>query len=121
MNYFERLLEEKSKLDNSYDYFTQWEYDKKLYEDADVYLLDEPERSLGNTFINSVIVPRIVELGKMGKTVIIATHNANIAVRTLPFTSILKALSIVSINNAQFPEFTPAIISSKVETIFTLF
>lgn len=33
MNYFERLLEEKSKLDNSYDYFTQWEYDKKLYED----------------------------------------------------------------------------------------
>ena len=63
---------------------------KKLYEDADVYLLDEPERSLGNTFINSVIVPRIVELGKMGKTVIIATHNANIAVRTLPFTSILK-------------------------------
>ena len=63
---------------------------KKIYEDADVYLLDEPERSLGNTFINSVIVPRIVELGKMGKTVIIATHNANIAVRTLPFTSILK-------------------------------
>lgn len=34
MNYFERLLEEKSKLDNSYDYFTQWEYDKKLYEDV---------------------------------------------------------------------------------------
>lgn len=33
MNYLERLLEEKSKLDNSYDYFTQWEYDKKLYED----------------------------------------------------------------------------------------
>lgn len=64
---------------------------KKIFEDADVYLLDEPERSLGNTFINSVIVPRIVELGKMGKTVIIATHNANIAVRTLPFTSILKA------------------------------
>ncbi len=63
---------------------------KKIFEDADVYLLDEPERSLGNTFINSVIVPRIVELGKMGKTVIVATHNANIAVRTLPFTSILK-------------------------------
>lgn len=63
---------------------------KKIFEDADVYLLDEPERSLGNTFINSIIVPRIVELGKMGKTVIVATHNANIAVRTLPFTSILK-------------------------------
>lgn len=34
MNYFEKLLEEKSKLENSYDYFTQWEYDKKLYEDV---------------------------------------------------------------------------------------
>ena len=34
MNYFERLLEEKSKLDNSYDIVTQWEYDKKLYEDV---------------------------------------------------------------------------------------
>ena len=64
---------------------------KKIYEEADVYLLDEPERSLGNTFINSVIVPRIVELGKLGKSVIVATHNANIAVRTLPFTSILKS------------------------------
>ncbi len=64
---------------------------KKIYEEADVYLLDEPERSLGNTFINSVIVPRIVELGKLGKTVIVATHNANIAVRTLPFISILKS------------------------------
>ena len=33
MNFFEKLLEEKSKLNNSYDYFTQWEYDKKLYQD----------------------------------------------------------------------------------------
>lgn len=33
MNYFERLLEEKSKLENNHDYFAQWEYDKNLYED----------------------------------------------------------------------------------------
>lgn len=33
MNFFEKILEEKSKLENSYDYFTQWEYDKKLYQD----------------------------------------------------------------------------------------
>lgn len=63
---------------------------KKIFAEEDVYLLDEPERSLGNTFINNVIVPRIIELAKLGKTVIIATHNANIAVRTLPFISILK-------------------------------
>ena len=64
--------------------------DRALFEDKEVYILDEPERSLGNNFINDVVLPRINELAKLKKTVIIATHNANIAVRTLPFVSILK-------------------------------
>lgn len=64
--------------------------DRALFEDKEVYILDEPERSLGNNFINDVILPRINELAKLKKTIIIATHNANIAVRTLPFVSILK-------------------------------
>lgn len=63
---------------------------KSLFANKEVYILDEPERSLGNTFINDIVVPRINELAKQRKTVIIATHNANIAVRTLPFMSILK-------------------------------
>ena len=63
---------------------------KSLFASKEVYILDEPERSLGNTFINDIVVPRINELAKQRKTVIIATHNANIAVRTLPFMSILK-------------------------------
>ena len=67
--------------------------DRALFEDKEVYILDEPERSLGNNFINDVVLPRINELAKLKKTVIIATHNANIAVRTLPFVSILKEYS----------------------------
>lgn len=64
--------------------------DRALFEDKEIYILDEPERSLGNNFINDVVLPRINELAKLKKTIIIATHNANIAVRTLPFVSILK-------------------------------
>lgn len=61
-----------------------------LESENEIYILDEPEKSLGNTYINDVIVPIINKLAKLRKTVIIATHNANIAVRTLPYTSIYK-------------------------------
>ncbi len=63
--------------------------DEILDAEADVYILDEPEKSLGNDYVNEVIVERINELAKSKKTVVVATHNANIAVRTLPYTSIL--------------------------------
>ena len=33
MNLFEKILEEKSKQENTTDYFTQWNYDKELYTD----------------------------------------------------------------------------------------
>lgn len=64
--------------------------DDILKADHDVYLLDEPEKSLGNAYVNDVLVPRLNDLSKHKKTVIIVTHNANIAVRTFPFRSILK-------------------------------
>lgn len=63
---------------------------EKLNEKKDVYILDEPEKSLGNSYINDVIVPIINNLANMKKTMVIATHNANIAVRTLPYTSVYK-------------------------------
>lgn len=63
---------------------------KELSEDKEVYLLDEPEKSLGNDYINDVIVPLLKERAKMGKKIIIATHDANIAVRTLPYNSIYR-------------------------------
>lgn len=63
---------------------------KELSEDKEVYVLDEPEKSLGNEYINNVIVPLIKEKAKLGKRIFIATHDANIAVRTLPYNSIYR-------------------------------
>ena len=57
---------------------------------ADFYVLDEPELSLGGEYIDNVIREKISKLGRAKKTVFIATHNANMAVRTLPYTSIYR-------------------------------
>lgn len=59
--------------------------------DAKVFLLDEPELSMANSYIDEVIRPRIVDLGKQKKTIIMATHNANLAVRTLPYKTIYRS------------------------------
>ncbi|MEW7996286.1 MAG: hypothetical protein AB2825_17830 [Candidatus Thiodiazotropha endolucinida] len=63
---------------------------KELGTDKEVYILDEPERSLGNEYINDVIVPLIKERALAGKKVFISTHDANIAVRTLPYSSVYR-------------------------------
>lgn len=63
---------------------------RELLEDKDIYLIDEPEKSLGNDYINDVIVPLLKEKASLGKKVIVATHDANIAVRTLPYNSIYR-------------------------------
>ena len=63
---------------------------EKLGEKSDAYLLDEPDRSLGNVYVNSVILPKLLELSNQNKIVVIVTHSANLAVRALPFCSILK-------------------------------
>lgn len=61
-----------------------------LQNESDAYFLDEPELGMGNSYIDTTIRPRISELGKQGKVVVVATHNANIAVRTLPYNSIFR-------------------------------
>jgi len=63
---------------------------KELEADKEVYILDEPERSLGNEYINDVIVPLIKQRARAGKKVFISTHDANIAVRTLPYSSVYR-------------------------------
>jgi predicted ATPase len=63
---------------------------KELFEDKPIYIIDEPEKSLGNDYISEVIVPILKEKAIEGKKVIIATHDANIAVRTLPYNSIYR-------------------------------
>lgn len=62
----------------------------ELKEEKEIYLIDEPEKSLGNDYINDMIVPLLKERAQMGKKIIIATHDANIAVRTLPYNSIYR-------------------------------
>ncbi|MGY6039094.1 hypothetical protein [Aeromonas sp. AE23HZ002T15] len=62
----------------------------ELYEEKDIYILDEPERSLGNDYINDVIIPLIKSKATQGKKVFISTHDANIAVRTLPYNSMYR-------------------------------
>lgn len=59
-------------------------------DDCQVYILDEPELSVGHQYINKVIIPRIKMLAKQNKVIIIATHDANIAVRTLPYLSVFR-------------------------------
>lgn len=61
-----------------------------LEEKSQVFLLDEPDRSLGNVYVNSVILPKLIELANQNKIVVIVTHSANLAVRSLPYCSILK-------------------------------
>lgn len=63
---------------------------KLLDSESDVYILDEPELGMGNSYITSNILPKLTDLAKRRKTVIIATNNANIAVGTLPYISILR-------------------------------
>ena len=41
-------------------------------------------------YVSDVLVSRLNDLAKMKKVVIVATHNANVAVRTMPYRSILK-------------------------------
>lgn len=54
------------------------------------FILDEPEMSVGHKYINQVIVPRLKDLARQGKVVVVSTHDANIAIRTLPFLSIYR-------------------------------
>lgn len=63
---------------------------KSLESGADAYFLDEPELGMGNSFIDTNIRPILSDLAKQHKTVVVATHNANIAVRTLPYMSIYR-------------------------------
>jgi predicted ATPase len=61
-----------------------------LQADADAYFLDEPELGMGNSYIDASIRPRLSAIAKQRKVVVVATHNANIAVRTLPYTSVFR-------------------------------
>lgn len=62
----------------------------KLKSNASAFILDEPDSGMGNSYIDGIIRPQVANLAKEGKIVIIATHNANLAVRTLPYQTIYR-------------------------------
>ena len=66
---------------------------RAINDEADAYFLDEPELGMGNSYIDTTIRPMLVNLSKRHKFVVVATHNANIGVRTLPYTSIYRTHS----------------------------
>ena len=63
---------------------------RALMGDADAYFLDEPELGMGNSYIDTTIRPMLIDLSRRHKYVVVATHNANIAVRTLPYMSLYR-------------------------------
>lgn len=52
--------------------------------DYDCYLFDEVERGLGHKYISEYLIPQLKKLRDKGKMLILSTHNANIAINTLP-------------------------------------
>lgn len=85
----------------------------ELMKDKEIYLIDEPEKSLGNDYISEIIVPLIKEKAKSGKRVIIATHDANIAVRTLPYNSIYREHDINGYYTYSGNPFTNSLVCSS--------
>ncbi len=81
----------------------------------DVFLIDEPEVNLGSTYIEETIVPLIKDLAKSKKKVIIATHDANIATRTYPVTSILKKSSNNNYDTYQGSMFTNELLNKTTK------
>ncbi|MCQ2802643.1 MAG: hypothetical protein MJ225_03130 [Bacilli bacterium] len=77
-----------------------------------IFLFDEPELSLGNEYIETNIVPLIKDLAKSGKTVVIATHNANIAVRTGAINSILKTA-----NNSEYNTYIGSMYTNELKSV----
>lgn len=45
----------------------------------EIFILDEPELSVGLDYISRRIIPKIIELANLDKTIIISTHDVNIA------------------------------------------
>jgi len=54
----------------------------------DCYIFDEIERGLGHKYISDYLIPKLMFLRDLGKMVIVSTHNANIAISTLPSQSV---------------------------------
>lgn len=99
--YRDKTVVKNSSNNKSYEHFepssgqkSMLQLSKYLDVDRKIYILDEPEKSIDNNYINNIIVPKINDLAKRGKIIIISTHNANIGVATLPYNTIYREYNV---------------------------
>lgn len=88
------------------------QYELLSEDSSDIYLIDEPELSLGSMYIEENIVPLIRELSGRKKIVVVATHDANIAIRTRPVNTILK-----TVDNNDYLTFKGSMFTSELRNI----
>ena len=90
------------------------QHDLLSKKDYDIFLIDEPEANLGSTYINEEIVPLIKDLASAKKVLVIATHDANIAIRTRPSCSILK-----TVDNDKYKTYIGNMFTDELKEIVT--
>jgi ABC-type multidrug transport system ATPase subunit len=61
-----------------------------LDKNKDYYLLDEPGVFLGKESLTNFLLPKIAELSKKRKTIVIATHNSSLGINTIPINYIYR-------------------------------
>lgn len=81
-------------------------------QEYEIFLIDEPEANLGSTYINDEIVPLLKNLAHAKKKIVIATHDANIAIRTRPSNSILKI-----VDNENYQTYIGNMFTDKLHSI----
>lgn len=87
--------------------------EKKCRQSHQVYIFDEPEKSLGNSYVSRVLIPKFQSLDKQNKIIVIATHNANIAVNTAPLESVLKIYDGYSYHTYSGNSYSNELINTK--------
>lgn len=88
------------------------QYELLSEDSSDIYLIDEPELSLGSMYIEENIVPLIRDLSNRKKIVVVATHDANIAIRTRPVNAILK-----TVDNNSYLTYKGSMFTSELRNI----
>lgn len=64
--------------------------DEELSKDVEYYILDEPSVFLSRESIIDFLLPKISDLVKFGKRIIIATHNSSMGLNTIPINYIYR-------------------------------
>ncbi len=84
--------------------------------DAEYFILDEPSVHLGSNVVMSKINKELMQLRKMGKKIVIATHNANLGINSLPNNFIYRKSKINNSLEMEYDTFFANISSNNFES-----